>query len=353
MSDNKDLNINLFPNSEERAATLVDALLNADLPEDSRRKVEAWLKSGASENAKWNCLQEIIDGLEENLSPGAEDYARYLKTKFRLGLPDAEPAPVLPLLRPLYRRSLGKVAAVAACLLVVVGGFYFFNLHKTDPAVPVLATTEIRVDDSDDSKNVLLPDGSSISVVSGKITHATDFENGRQVELTGEAYFNVERDTTRIFTVKTEHFNISVLGTEFRVKSPAGEDYSTIDLYTGSIEVEVAGKKYIMAPREHMHYDHKSGQVTIEVTPLTQVKDAELPGLVFSGSTMPFVLNVLREHYGIRVTVQDSVAFGATTITGDFSHVNSLDNLMSILQRLSGNFAYEIHDDEIIVKTNN
>ena len=66
----------------------------------------------------------------------------------------------------------------------------------------------------------------------------------RVVWLTGEAYFSVEHEKQRSFTVRTERADISVLGTEFGVRAYADEADLLTTLVQGAVEV-----KSSMTPR--------------------------------------------------------------------------------------------------------
>jgi len=84
---------------------------------------------------------------------------------------------------------------------------------------------------------VMLPDGSEIWLnAESSLSFPESFDKERRVNLSGEAYFKIARDTKRPFTVTTERMNVKVLGTEFNFRS-----YSTerpqVSLVKGSVEV--------------------------------------------------------------------------------------------------------------------
>ena len=67
--------------------------------------------------------------------------------------------------------------------------------------------------------NMTLTDGTSVWLSPrSKIRIPNEFQgNNRTVELDGEGYFSVAKDPKRPFIVKTQQFNVEVLGTEFNV----------------------------------------------------------------------------------------------------------------------------------------
>lgn len=80
-------------------------------------------------------------------------------------------------------------------------------------------------------------------------------ERERVVELSGEAYFQVQRDEKRPFIVKTGDVRTRVLGTEFNIQAYLGNK-ENITLVNGSVAVRVVGKKedVVLKPHENVLY---------------------------------------------------------------------------------------------------
>jgi len=84
-----------------------------------------------------------------------------------------------------------------------------------------------------------LPDGSRVYLNDGaKITYPADFNQGRSVELDGEAFFEVMSDPVNPFTVRSGQVVVSVLGTSFNVKQTAG--LQSVEVYVESGKVRMA-----------------------------------------------------------------------------------------------------------------
>lgn len=87
---------------------------------------------------------------------------------------------------------------------------------------------------------ITLPDGTSVwlnaasslrfSLISGKI-------QTRNVELSGEAYFEIAKDSRRPFIVKTAQQEVEVLGTHFNISSYPDEGITKTTLINGSLRV--------------------------------------------------------------------------------------------------------------------
>ncbi len=87
-----------------------------------------------------------------------------------------------------------------------------------------------------DAKKVTLADGSLIELNTSSRVEVDYSRSMRTVELSGgEAYFNVEKDATRPFVVKTSLAAISVTGTSFNVSTI--DDRSVVHVLTGVVDV--------------------------------------------------------------------------------------------------------------------
>ena len=88
----------------------------------------------------------------------------------------------------------------------------------------------------------------------------------RDVELEGEAYFEVARDEEKPFVVRTACYDVTVLGTRFNVTAYRDEVFTSTTLVQGA--VAVSGKGIAEARRlrvdERFVLDKVTGKVTVE-----------------------------------------------------------------------------------------
>ena len=90
-----------------------------------------------------------------------------------------------------------------------------------------------------ETRNVILPDGSSVLLNRhSSLSYPKRFKSdNREVQLTGEAYFEVSKDQKHPFIVQTEHINVQVLGTHFNVDAYRNSPEVKTTLLTGSVAV--------------------------------------------------------------------------------------------------------------------
>ena len=76
--------------------------------------------------------------------------------------------------------------------------------------------------------------------------------NNREVELEGEAYFDVFHDAKRPFIVKSKDQSIKVLGTEFNIRAYPREQIVKTTLVQGSVEVLTSKQSALLSPGQQL-----------------------------------------------------------------------------------------------------
>lgn len=111
--------------------------------------------------------------------------------------------------------------------------------------------TTIRVPQGGEYR-VVLPDSTLVWINSGsELRFPSVFVGGkREVELKGEAYFEVRRDTARPFVVRTGGTAVRVLGTSFNVCNYEDDDREQMTLAEGAVEVSYRSRAYRLKPGE-------------------------------------------------------------------------------------------------------
>lgn len=113
---------------------------------------------------------------------------------------------------------------------------------------------------------VTLPDGTVIWLNAGSnLKYSNEFgKKDRQVNLVGEAYFDVYHNPARVFMVKTSELNIKAYGTAFNVKAYPEEGTTETTLIEGSIGVTRAvfpdkkNDEVMLEPNQRVVYYRKN-----------------------------------------------------------------------------------------------
>lgn len=163
--------------------------------------------------------------------------------------------------KPFYKSWVTYAAAAVFIVAVIFLYPLIADTGKTNEvASPIRPFNEITINPGSRTK-VQLPDGSQVWVNSGShLTYEGNFKgNTREVQLDGEAYFDVAKDASRPFIVHTSGIDIKVLGTAFNVKAYKTEATIEATLIHGSIEVinksQPGSAKIMLKPHEKLVYN--------------------------------------------------------------------------------------------------
>ncbi len=179
--------------------------------------------------------------------------------------------------------------------------------------------------------NVDLPDGSQVMLNKGAVLEVPkNFKKGKRlVRLNGEAFFNVSRDITRPFTVKSGNFVLQVLGTSFNVLAYKKVNIVEVIVKTGEVEVYPKNRedlREILSPGQKALFSRENKKIYTAVN-LDPNFDAWKTGVItFNDATMEAVATTIEKVYGKKVFFHNS-AIRNCRITMSFDHA-PLDSLI-------------------------
>jgi transmembrane sensor len=141
---------------------------------------------------------------------------------------------------PVRSRVPGSLLRIAASVVVILAlgiPAVYIGMHRQGDGDRMLENvSETGVSTVD------LPDGSRVYLNQGsKISYPRDFGNGRNVELEGEAFFEVMSDPANPFNVRSGRVVVSVLGTTFNVKKVPGSRNVEVFVESGKVRVSMEG----------------------------------------------------------------------------------------------------------------
>ncbi|WP_343702321.1 FecR domain-containing protein [Chitinophaga sp.] len=160
--------------------------------------------------------------------------------------------------RPARSFRLPVWARVAAIALPLVAGAWLLLKKTPSPAPAAIATASAAqaiTTPYGATRQATLPDGTEVWLNAGSsLTYGPGFgESQREVTLTGEAFFDVEKNAEKPFVIHTGKMNIRVLGTAFNVKAYPDDQTHEASLIRGAIEVSPLSrpeKKVVLKPNE-------------------------------------------------------------------------------------------------------
>lgn len=147
--------------------------------------------------------------------------------------------------------------SVAAAIGLIVGTGCWFSVFNT-------AKYDMFLAESD--RTIILPDSSSVFLRSGSsIKYKKAFLKNREIELHGEAIFNVKQNPLSVFRVNIGNAAVQVKGTVFQVKHREWVN-DEICLFEGCVEFKMmeTDQRIIMKPGQKLIFDKLTSEVEIE-----------------------------------------------------------------------------------------
>jgi ferric-dicitrate binding protein FerR (iron transport regulator) len=245
--------------------------------------------------------------------------------------------------RPLH---LWRYVAVAASVAIIVLCATFIYNQQTKGAIYALNTGTERQD-------FTLPDGSKVWLNSeSALTYTNAFgKDVRNVELCGEAYFEVAKDSTRPFIVKTGEISIKVLGTEFNVQAYPSEKTLTTTLLKGSVNVlQKFGPEggIILCPGQQLLFYKSNKKMlvqNVDCTPYFAWKEGKL---VFQQTNVKEAFAMIERDFRIKIILENTSLEGRK-ITGQFDLNEHPENILSVIQETLP-FSYTMRNDTVFIK---
>lgn len=197
---------------------------------------------------------------------------------------------------------------------------------------------------------LLLADGSKVFLNSeSKLVFPSHFEEStRQVELTGEAYFDVKKDS-KPFIVKTSGMQIEVLGTSFNVNAYPDNASINTTLVEGSVKVHVPNnpETFVLVPENNLTLHKSSNEISIQKVN-TEIYTAWVKGeFVFRNQPLNEILTQLARWYDFTIEYENP-AIKTMRFTGSAEKIRSLDYLLNQIQYVT-EIKYKNEEDKIIL----
>ncbi|MCG8685336.1 MAG: FecR domain-containing protein [Desulfobacterales bacterium] len=179
-----------------------------------------------------------------------------------------------------------------------------------------------------------LPDGSLVFLNSGSsIRYASDFnEKGRDVELEGEAFFDVEKNTGKPFFVRTPYLDVEVTGTRFNVNAYADEPVVETALVEGKVNLILGGdgEKVGLLPGKVLSYTKSTRELRSSVLNEEATLAWKEGRLVFINDDFSKLARKVEKWFGMEV-VYDADDFRGNKLTVKLLEGEHLDRLLEII----------------------
>ena len=260
--------------SNQSAENLIPGYLKGELTPDEIKALISWIKTSRINKRYFDEYCEIWITTKASIEdPGynfKEGFSKF-KQKINIGKDGSMGSIKMVSFKTFMRYA--AIFIVAASL----SGFLFYSLGKHQTIQGRLSYNELKVPLGSHAR-FSLSDGTIVTLNAGS---SLKYDNrfgikDRTVQLEGEGYFDVAKDSKRPFVVKTSYLNVRALGTIFNIKAYAEDNTIETTLVEGSVKIEEVKSKSrvkatVLKPNQKLTF-YKEGFVMVEESSVSKGK---------------------------------------------------------------------------------
>ncbi|WP_316819405.1 FecR family protein [Pedobacter gandavensis] len=267
-------------------------------------------------------------------------------------LGEALPEQHLPANQPPSRKL--SWISIAATVLIAVGVYALFNKKEYGTIIPSTIETSKNLlikTAYNERKTITLSDGSKVTLNGlTELKLDPDYnEKSRIIWLTGEAYFEVEKDKNKPFIVITGKTATTALGTSFKINNYNRRKETSVMLNTGKVSVgtivnSMVKEELVLSPGEQVDISSSQDRFVKTTFNPQKIDDWYNRNLVFSKASLQEIKSRLNETYGIEIIAKNEPK-NPIAFTGKFYGKGLTEVLNAI--GFSNHFTYVIKGDRV------
>lgn len=225
-------------------------------------------------------------------------------------------------------RMLRLVKYAAACIAMVLVSAVTIMLWRGQTRM-IEVTTQ-----ANEMQHLILPDSTEVWINSNStLKYPQQFaQNSRKIELQGEAYFEVKKDTTRPFMVQNDALSVKVLGTHFNFSAYQQNQKAEVALLEGCVQVIGNHQEGMITikPNQKAILDKQTS--SIEVTHIYAPLEAAWHNNIipFENMTIVEIINVLEKYYEVEIEI-GSQLYNKSTYSGEICCKSDIDSVLKAL----------------------
>ncbi|MEQ6120856.1 FecR family protein [Reichenbachiella sp. MALMAid0571] len=254
--------------------------------------------------------------------------------------------------RKLITTSSLLVAASLSILLVLSILMYSSDQDVLEKSK---VSTVIRKAEKGQKYSIVLADGTKVRLNSeSTLIFPEKFANDtREVELIGEAFFEVTKNPKKPFIVKTKKLTTEVLGTSFNIQA-FEKKKSSVTVVTGKVKVSVnqyeklAKESILLLPKEQGYIDLVSNELTKTNVELDKVISWKDNTILFDHVSMREAADILERWYDVTITFDKSNLKECLILRSSYKN-ESLENILKSLKFIQGIDFRFVNSKEVVI----
>lgn len=319
---------------------IVMRYLNGEATHEEEAMIDAFIKQGEEQAALFNqWMEEWEANIFSTPAPAVDQAWQRLQNAIDHA-EDEETSPAHTAATPsdgtlhigrTVHMQWWRKAVAAAAIIVIIGCAAIWSFSGSTATQTYLCSAP-----AGSKTQVTLPDGSKVWLNGGSsLAYTNQFNNdNRRVELHGEAYFEVQKQQGKPFTVHTQGYDVTVKGTKFNVSAYDNDPISTTTLMEGKVELSDGKQNLSLAPGDAVQLDKATGQLQRYAT--DGFADGWRSGrLMYPDITLEQFGRVLSRQYNVNVHLANRQCANMR-ISVMLQNNETIDEVASALTRITG-----------------
>jgi transmembrane sensor len=225
------------------------------------------------------------------------------------------------------------LTGIAASLLLLcsLGWLYVHNTRSL-----IEGTTQTLQSAQNLGGRLTLPDGTKVFMApNSKISYNNSFGTAkREIQLTGEAFFDVKHDPRKAFIIRTDnHLAVTVLGTSFNVYARPNTN-TEVKVATGLVGITENNHTHFVKAGQQLIYQLNTHKITIKEVNAQDASSLQNQTLFFKEDNADDIAEKLQRWYNIKIEVHPSARKRAR-FSGEMKDTG-IDNLLHGLSYATG-----------------
>ncbi|KIO46090.1 FecR family protein [Sanguibacteroides justesenii] len=197
---------------------------------------------------------------------------------------------------------------------------------------------------------LILPDETTVWLNSEtEISFPTRFDKDKRiVNLKGEAFFSVTKDSSAPFIVRTaDKLTIKVLGTKFNVQAYTDENTIETTLSEGSVLVSNGQRSIQLKPNQQAVYHTSNRVLNSREVNADHISSWREGKFIFENETLESIMNKLSRWYDIHLFYANE-SVKNFHFTGDLERYDDFSEVLKMLEKAT-NIQFNINGKNVII----
>lgn len=244
-----------------------------------------------------------------------------------------------------FSRAVGYAAGLAAALVIGISAGMMMS-GRSGHITAYVTGDSISSFVLSDGTRVKLNKNSTLRVANGYDRRS------RNVELDGEAYFEVVHDPAKRFNLKMGEVDVTVLGTEFNAVNKADEGFVSTSLVRGSVLFSTPSQKIRLFPGRMARYDVGRDEVEFSAFDKDSTTAWTENLIRYKSADIRDLIQRLADEKGVTVLFRGDVFSGEGPVSGTLEASVPFEQMLSVLQVQVG-FVWERSGNGYVIYRSN